>query len=676
MRARHADGVAGARGRIPGAVAAAQAVATGVQTLDGLVLLVQHVEVLVGHQAGHRHHGRRCRTASHTSLDAVERAFVDGDHGRRVLAEIGVGPSRAQLVVMSDGRKPRLLHVGGNLEVIGKILKGVGGDHRGVAALGDGAVLHLAALRARSDGGHAVEHVLVVLRTAAVGAAVLDARRAHALHPLLIGHQPRRSFCLTRARRLRAREVALVAEALAFAVEPQHGVRSPGAAQAAAENHAAARCRLHESSRPAAQLHRRTVAAAHEAVEVGLQAALALVALHVLVEQRPAHIRVAAVVAAGQDHALRGVDLHVLILLLDDHAGHVSVVVLHQHNGRAAVADGASQLHGLVEARLVDLRQHGVRRYAFDGLVIVLAHELHGSHPRLRSRRKRIVRLVEAVVDVGSGLDLVVIHVGLHEHPAVLRVVVGVAALVHAHLLGHLEHMVERRAGVLHIGAHDVGVVAPAAARDELVHDVAGVPRAEALIGDELGVEAAEVFAVPAHRTFDLLLDGHHLAVRVAAIGFGYRLACREERLRARVTQADDHHFGVNRLVGGHAGFLAQPVARTGVAEHAALGLGGLFCSRAINRARIAARAARTTCTACTAFRTARAALGRRAALGTARAGGRGRLGSAPEHASRSEHRHACRASFQEAAARQIRPAKRRLVHARFVVHESSYPLD
>ena len=351
---------------------------------------------------------------------------------------------------------------------------------------------------------------------------------------------------------------------------PQHAVGTPGGGvDAAAQDHGAAGSRLDHAACPAHHLQAGAVAAAHEGEEVLLQAALTLVALHVLVHQGPAHVCVAGVVAAAHHNAHLGVVLDDLAVgVLCDDAHHVAVVVLHQDLSSSAVVQlSAVVLHSLVQLSLLHILQHAVGSHAVHRLCAVGAHELDGCGPGAGAGLAGVVGLIQAVVDVVAGCDLVVIRVQMDDGPAVLGVVVGVNALVHAHLLADVQHVVQGLTGVLHIQADDARVGAAAAAGDELVGDLTQIPCRDARILCELGVPCADVLAVPCKVVLGLGLDAHDLCTLLGSA---------QNSSHACVAQTHDAHVAVHFAV--HAvegGSFAQPVAGAGVTEHTAVCLGG-----------------------------------------------------------------------------------------------------
>ena len=155
----------------------------------------------------------------------------------------------------------------------------------------------------------------------------------------------------------------------------------------------------------------------------------------------------------------------------------------------------------------------------------------------------------------------------MDDGPAVLGVVVGINALVHAHFLADVQHVVQRLTGVLHIQADDARVGAAAAAGDELVAHLTQIPGRDAGILCELGVPCADILAVPCKVVLSLGLDAHDLGTLFGSAQNGSHTG---------VAQTDDTDVAIDlavHLVKG--GCFAQPVAGAGVAEHTAVCLGG-----------------------------------------------------------------------------------------------------
>ena len=349
---------------------------------------------------------------------------------------------------------------------------------------------------------------------------MLDAAGADALHKVLVGDQPAGSVLLAGSGGGSTGHIALVAEALAVAVEPQHAVGTPGGGvDATAQNHGAAGCRFDHTACPAHHLQAGAVAAAHEGEEVLFQTAFPLVALHVLVHQCPAHFCIACVVAAAHHNAHFGVVLDDLAIgVLCDHADHIAVVVLHQNLCCGAVVQlCAVVLHCLIQLCLLHILQHAVGGNAIHRLCTVGAHELDGCGPGAGARLAGVIGHIQTVVDILACGDLVVVCVQVDDGPAVLRVIVGVNALVHAHLLADIQHMVQRLAGVLHIQADDAGVGTAAAAGNELIADLTQIPCGDACILCKLGVPCADILAIPCKVILVLGLDAHDLCALLSS---------------------------------------------------------------------------------------------------------------------------------------------------------------
>ncbi len=578
----HADGVAGERRGVAKAVAPAEAVAGGVEALDGRPVGLHDVLGAVGDQAGHGdHHG--VGAVGQVAGARVERRRVDRHHVGLVLAVVGVAVlGVAQLVVVGDAVEEVLLGVALVADHVGELVEGLGGV--------DGAAHHLALGEVGADDEAALgvadldlvhrllEDVHVVVH-AEVRRAVVERGGAHGLLPVGVGDPGALAGGLAQADGGQLGDCALVAEALALGVAHVERAGAPRAARAAAEAHPAAGRGLDHAARPDAHLVAGAGARAGRGPVVGGRAG-ALGPLHALVQQRPAHLGVADVVAGGEDDTLGGVELHVVAVGVGgDQAGHVARLVLDELDAGVLVVPGRAVLLRVLHDVLVDELD----------VVALIAVELGVARPGL------VAAALDGVGHAGArpcGLGVaqrVLEHVG-HVELALVRHSLAVdhdlgAAEEHGGVVGlalllvgvvDLLVAVEHGAGVLDERLDDVGVHAAAGALAELAGDLAGVERAEAAVDEELRVDVADVLAVPAalvgagtlevdERVPGLLLDGGDGAALVDGAQGGHQ---------AGVAAAEDDDvdvIGGGDLVGGDLGLGAQPVAGAAVAPHAAV---------------------------------------------------------------------------------------------------------
>ena len=518
---------------------------------------------------------------------AVERGRVDRHHVGLVLAVIGVAVlGSAQLVVVSDAVEEVLLGVALVAEHVGQLLERVGGVHRAAhhLALGQVGADDEAALGvAHLNGVHAgleLDHVVV---HAEVRRAVIERGRTHSLLPVGVGHVAGQASRLAQTDGLQLGDGALVAEALALRVEREQRAGAPGAACAAADGHPTAGGRLDHAAGPDAHLVAGAGARA-SACPILSRGAGALAPLQALVQQGPAHLGVADVVAGAQDDALGGVELHVVAVGVGgDEARHVAGLVLHELDTGVLEVPGSAVLLGV----LLDVLVHEL------DVVAVVAVELGIAGPGLVAAaldgvldvgaRPGSLRVAQRVVEHVGHVEVALVRRGLavdhHKRAGEVHVgVVGLALL----LVGVVDLLVavEHGTGVLHERLDDVGVHAASGALAEFGGNLAGVVGAKAAVDEELRVDMADVLAVPAAHVGagavevdkgapGLLLDGGN----GAALVHGAQ-RCHEAGVAA--AQHDDVDVvGLGDLVLGDLGLGAQPVARAAVALDATV-VGGL----------------------------------------------------------------------------------------------------
>ena len=336
---------------------------------------------------------------------------------------------------------------------------------------------------------------------------------------------------------------------------------------------------------------------------------VALGPLHALVEQRPAHLRIADEVAGAEDDALVAVVAVVLAVgVLGVQADDLPVLVLDELDALAAeVPGGAFALLHVLDDVLVDVLDVVALiavelRVARPGQVVAAADRVGGV--LLAVGRLRVAqRILEHVAHVEVALavrrlavdplvaGLAVAGGGRHDDRGVLHEHVAVVLLA-LRLVGVVDLLiaVEHRAGILHEVLEDVRVDAARGALAELRGNRAGVIRAVAALDEQLGVDVADVLAEPAaHVGAGALGIDEVLPLLLLHDGHGRALVHDGER-RADAGMAAAQHDDVER-----AGVLidlrirrglAQPVARAAVALDAAghglrlrrlhLGAGGL----------------------------------------------------------------------------------------------------
>ena len=478
---------------------------------------------------------------------------------------------------MSDAVEEVLLGVALVAEHVGQLLERVGGVYRAAHHLAlrqvgadDEAALGVADL----NGVHAgleLDHVVV---HAEVGRAVIEGSRAHGLLPVGVGHIAGQASRLAQADGLQLGDGAFVAETLALRVEREQRAGAPGAACAAADGHPAAGGRLDHAASPDAHLVAGT-GARTGARPILSRCTGALAPLHAFVQQGPAHLGVADVVAGAQDDTLGGVELHVVAIGVGgDEARHVAGLVLNELDAGVLEVPGSTVLLGV----LLDVLVHEL------DVVAVVAVELRVAGPGLVAAaldgvlhvgaRPGSLRVAQRVVEHVGHVEVALVRRGLavnhHERASEVHVgVVGLALL----LVGVVDLLVavEHGAGVLHERLDDVGVHAAGGTLAELGCNLAGVVRAKAAVDEELRVDMTDVLAVPtAHVGAGaievdegaprLLLDGGN----GAALVHGAQ-RCHEAGVAA--AQHDDVDVvGLGDLVLGDLGLGAQPVAGAAVA--------------------------------------------------------------------------------------------------------------
>ena len=604
----HTDRVAGERSAVAKAVTTAQAVASHIQALDGLPVLVQDVLGLVGDDTAHGDHHRVGGVAGGAGA-AEERSGVDGHHVRCILAVVAVHACIAQLVVVCDAVQEVLLGSALVAQQICQLLQGVG------TVDGTG---HLGALGQVCNGdgvgltGHGVVHVLLdlipVVLHAKVGCAVVQRSSLQGLGPVGVGDVAGQTGGLTQAGGLHLSNGALVHEALAAAVQHQHGSGAPGAGSAAADGHPATRGGLDHAACPAGHLVALAVAGACRGPAVSGRAA-ALSPLHALVQQSPAHLGVADEVACAQDDALVAVVAVVSAVgALGVHAGDLAAVVLDELDALALKVPGTvgGLLH-ILDDVLVDVLD----------VVALIAVELGIAGPgQVTAAADGVAGLVLAVGSLGVAQGVgehiaqivvpgtacrLAVHplvAGLavaggfgHDDSGISQIHIAVVGLALS-LVGVVDLLVaiEHGTGVLHKVLDDLRVYTAGCTLAELGGDGTGIIGAVATLDEQLGVHMADILAVPAAHIVTralqvykaapgLLFDHSHRSTLVHSTK-GSTYAC--------VAAAHNDHVigtGVLVLVRVCRG-LAQPVAGAAVACHTAgdgaslrlfdLGAGGL----------------------------------------------------------------------------------------------------
>ena len=588
----HTDRVAGERSAVAKAVTTAQAVASHIQALDGLPVLVQDVLGLVGDDTAHGDHHRVGGVAGGAGA-AEERSGVDGHHVRCILAVVAVHACIAQLVVVCDAVQEVLLGSALVAQQVCQLVQGVG------TVNGTG---HLGALGQVCNGdgvgltGHGVVHVLLdlipVVLHAKVGCAVVQRSSLQGLGPVGVGDVAGQTGGLTQAGGLHLSNGALVHEALAAAVQHQHGSGAPGAGSAAADGHPATGGGLDHAACPAGHLVALAVAGACRGPAVSGRAA-ALSPLHALVQQRPAHLGVADEVACAQDDALVAVVAVVgAVCALGVHAGDLAALVLDELDALALKVPGTvgGLLH-ILDDVLVDVLDvvaliavelgvagPGQVAAAADGVAgLVLAVSCLGVAQRVLEHIAQVV-----VTGTACGLAVHPLVAGLavagglgHDDSGIGQIHVAVVGLA-LFLIGVVDLLiaVEHLAGILHEVLDDLGVHTACGTLAELGGDGTGVIGAIAALDQQLGVDVADVLAVPAahvgagavqvHKVAPGLLfnDRHGSALIHSTKG------CADAGMAAA---HDDHIIGTGLLIlVGVCRSLTQPVAGAAVAGHTA----------------------------------------------------------------------------------------------------------